>query len=206
MENININTFNDWALKGKDEGMERGHAPAVNKMLDIIYSKTSSINKKFNFLDIGCGNGWVVRKFTNHKNCNVSLGIDGAPAMIDKAKSKDDKGNYININIEEWKCNESFDIIFSMETFYYLENIDTFINNLYDNGINDNGSLIIGIDHYKENTSTLTWEKDYNLKTTTLSIEDWHKKLSKYSFSNIRIYQYGQKEDWEGTLILHAQK
>ena len=40
MENININTFNNWAIVGKDEGMEKGHAPAVNKMLDIINSKT----------------------------------------------------------------------------------------------------------------------------------------------------------------------
>ena len=63
MENININTFNNWALVGKDEGMEKGHAPAVNQMLKIINAKTTILNQKFNFLDIGCGNGWVVRKF-----------------------------------------------------------------------------------------------------------------------------------------------
>ena len=121
MENININTFNNWAIVGKDEGMEKCHAPAVNKMLDIINLKTSVLNHRFNFLDIGCGNGWVVRKFSNHQNCNIALGVDGAPAMIDKAKNLDDRGNYINTNIEEWEFNGTFDIIFSMETFYYFK-------------------------------------------------------------------------------------
>ena len=203
--NINIETFNNWANLDKDESMEGGHYASVDKMFEIIYKETNLLESGFSFIDIGCGNGWVIRKILQNPYCLYALGIDGAENMIKKARLQN-IGDFIQIDIEKFQFKKKFDIIFSMVTFYYLENIDTFINNLYDNGINDNGSLIIGIDHYKENTSTLTWEKDYNLKTTTLSIEDWHKKLSKYSFSNIRIYQYGQKEDWEGTLILHAQK
>ena len=30
-EKVNINIFNEWAQKGKDKGMEKGHAPSVNE-------------------------------------------------------------------------------------------------------------------------------------------------------------------------------
>jgi len=203
--NINIETFNNWANLGKDQSMERGHYSSVDKMFEIIYEETNLLKSEFSFVDIGCGNGWVIRKILQNPYCLYALGIDGAENMIKKARLQN-IGDFIQIDIEKFQFKKKFDVIFSMETFYYLENIDTLISNLYNNGINDNGSLIIGIDHYKENTSTLTWEKDYNLQTTTLSIEDWHKKLSKYPFSNIKIYQHGKKEDWEGTLIFHAQK
>ena len=33
--------FHDWALVGKDEGMEKGHAFAVNEMLDFIFKPVS---------------------------------------------------------------------------------------------------------------------------------------------------------------------
>ena len=33
--------FNDWAHRGKDEGMERGHGPAVREMLSAAYKPVS---------------------------------------------------------------------------------------------------------------------------------------------------------------------
>ena len=38
-----------------------------------------------NFLDIGCGNGWLVNKVSKLKNCSKSVGVDGAKKMIEKA-------------------------------------------------------------------------------------------------------------------------
>ena len=65
--NINIDTFNKWAILDKDKGMERGHASSVSKMFDIFSNESSIINNPFNFLDLGCGNGWVVRKILENK-------------------------------------------------------------------------------------------------------------------------------------------
>ena len=119
--NINIKTFNKWALLNKDKGMERGHASSVSKMFEIITNQTSIIDRSFNFLDLGCGNGWVVRKILENKKCTYALGVDGAPEMIKKAKNCDSVGQYINVNIEKWSFNKKYDIIFSMETFYYFK-------------------------------------------------------------------------------------
>ena len=60
-----IKVFNSWVLNGKDEGMEKNHSVAVNTMIDMLIRKSS---KKFSFIDAGCGNGWVVRKFQEHSD------------------------------------------------------------------------------------------------------------------------------------------
>lgn len=203
MENININTFNKWALIGKDKGMEIGHAPAVKKMLEIIHSNTSILENKFSILDVGCGNGWVVRKFIENKNCDIASGIDGAPAMIDKARSLDLKGKYINANIESWDCKDNFDIIFSMETFYYFKNLNKVLDNMK-RCLKHNGIFIMGIDHYLENTESLNWDKEFNLSLNTLSINDWLRKLNDKGFKNIKYKIFGKKENWNGTLIIYS--
>ena len=65
--------FHDWALVGKDEGMEKGHAFAVNEMLDFIFKQAQELPDKFSAIDVGCGNGWVVRLLKNHFACDLSL-------------------------------------------------------------------------------------------------------------------------------------
>jgi SAM-dependent methyltransferase len=56
--------FDDWAENGKAELMEREHGGNVLKFLNKI-----SFNKPFSFLDVGCGNGWVVRYISNISTC-----------------------------------------------------------------------------------------------------------------------------------------
>jgi trans-aconitate methyltransferase len=201
----NINTFNQWAIKGKDKDMEIGHAPAVNEMFNIISSNSSLLSSSFDVVDIGCGNGWVIRKFLNNNNCNHALGIDGAPEMINIACKKDSLGEYINVDIDKWDSDQNFDIIFSMETFYYLKDLNKIISNFY-NSLNKDGIMIVGIDHYLENKPSLSWDKNFNLSLNTLSIDDWIDTFKNNGFKNIQASIYGTKENWNGTLILFAIK
>ena len=205
-ENININTFNTWALKDKDEGMEKGHAPSVDRMFNLIEKNTSLFNSSFKTVDLGCGNGWVVRKFLSNKNCKYALGIDGAPAMIDKAKKIDSKGEFINIDIEKWESDQKFDIVFSMETFYYFKDPKKLLTNIYNNILNTNGFIIVGIDHYFENKPSLSWDKEFCLSLNTLSTKNWIDMFKKSGFKNVQSTIYGEKENWHGTLILYANK
>ena len=48
-----INVFGAWAEQGKDIGMEKGHADAVNEMLDFAIQERESFNKNFTFLYLG---------------------------------------------------------------------------------------------------------------------------------------------------------
>ena len=184
--------------------MEKGHTQSVNYMITLLKEKLL-LKKKFNFLDLGCGNGWVVKKISRNKFCNLAVGIDGAKNMIRNAKENSNNEIFINENIENWNFDTKFDIIFSMETLYYMKNINDLIDNISKNLLKENGSIIIGIDHYSENTPSLTWGEDYNLDINTLSSIQWKKLFTKNKFQNIEIEFFGKKDDWNGTMILYAE-
>ena len=61
-------TFDKWAQNGRAELMEKEHGNNVSKFLQTI-----SFDKPFTFLDVGCGNGWVVRKIVKENNCKGSF-------------------------------------------------------------------------------------------------------------------------------------
>ena len=73
--------FDTWAQNGKAEKMEIEHGKNVTKFLNGI-----SFDKPFTFLDVGCGNGWVIRKIVGEKNCRIAVGIDKSKKMIIQAK------------------------------------------------------------------------------------------------------------------------
>jgi len=200
-----INLFNNWVDLGKDDGMEFNHTPSVNHMLDLIMTK--KIESGFSFLDIGCGNGWVVKKMSSFKNCIRSVGIDGAEKMIKKAILKDKKSEYLVLDINNiHDYDEGFDTIFSMEVFYYLNNPQTTINYIFNNLLNKDGFFIMGVDHYLENKQSLSWPQDLSLNMHTYSISKWEGIMKAAGFSDICSLQFGKKKDWGGTLILFGTK
>ena len=199
--NKNIKLFNNWAVSGKDVSMQKNHANSVDEMFNIL-NKNNALDKPFTFLDIGCGNGWTVRHALKNNNCISAFGIDGSENMIKNAKSKH-IGEFICQDIEDFNFDKKYDIIFSMETLYYIKDISSLINKIYQN-LNDSGTAIIGIDHYKENKTTLSWGEDYNLDINTLTIKKWTKLFK--NFKHVSHSLYGGRKDWMGTLIIYALK
>ncbi len=199
-----INTFNSWAQKDKDKGMEKNHSFSVNKMLELIPSKL--LSSKFSFIDIGCGNGWVVKKMNTNENCIKSVGIDGAEQMIKKAIKKDLRSKYFQFDIEKMNYKDEFDIVFSMEVFYYFKDPQYVLNYIYKNILKSGGCMILGVDHYLENKSSLSWSKDLDLSLKTYSIENWQANFIKAGFQNIKTYQFGAEENWAGTLVIYCEK
>lgn len=200
-----VKLFNKWADLGKDRGMEINHAPSVAHMLNLI--PTNILESKFSFLDIGCGNGWVVNSMSSYKNCLRSVGLDGAEKMIKKAILKDSKSEYLVLDINNINnYNETFDVIFSMEVLYYLKNPQDTLNYIFNNLLNKNGFFVMGIDHYSENQSSLSWPQDLNVDMHTYSIFEWQKMIKNARFSSVSLSQVGKKKGWEGTLILSGTK
>ena len=134
-----IDEFNIWAQTGKDRGMEHGHASSVDRMVEILYERYDTKNIR-SMLDLGCGNGWMLRKIRAKLTLDRAVGIDGASFMIDKANKIDPNGNYL-IN--------SFDI-------NYLSSLQLFISK----GVRDysaqKGSKILAIGSPKFSKSELT--------------------------------------------------
>tara|TARA_B110000438_G_C15630594_1_gene570822 strand:+ start:306 stop:914 length:609 start_codon:yes stop_codon:yes gene_type:complete len=194
-----IDLFSDWALNDRDLGMEKNHMASVKKMLSLIFHKRAEI---FSFVDLGCGNGYVVREVSKHPLCQRSIGVDGAVEMIKKAKLIDSKGEYICSNISSWLPEKKVDFIHSMEVMYYLENPQKIITNINQKCLKKNGMMIMGIDFYQENSDCHSWPNDLNLPMKLLSIREWIIILENSGLSDIKFSQENGKGNFPGTLIL----
>ncbi|MDA9596869.1 class I SAM-dependent methyltransferase [Flavobacteriaceae bacterium] len=198
-----INVFGDWALSGRDERMAQGHSDSVKAMLGLVLSD----KKKFSFLDVGCGNGWVVRKLNKHPQCQYTAGVDGSEHMIAKAKSIDETGNYYCQDIRQWTPYMTFDVVHSMEVLYYVEKPDVLIQNIFYSWLNSGGKFIMGIDFYHENTSCHSWQEDCGVTIMQLFPKNtWINFFKKAGFKNVSSYHLGLKEGWAGTLVVMGEK
>ncbi|MEK9602848.1 MAG: class I SAM-dependent methyltransferase [Flavobacteriaceae bacterium] len=198
-----INVFGDWALSGRDQKMAEGHTASVKAMLEWV---TTDL-KKFSFLDAGCGNGWVVRKILDHLECYHAAGVDGSEHMIAKAKSIDPGGNYFCEDIRQWSPVKPFDVVHSMEVFYYVEQPDALIQNIFNTWLNPGGRLVMGIDFYFENTSCHSWPEDCGVNIMQLYPQKkWIEFFSKAGFKKVSSRNIGAKENWKGTLVVMGEK
>ena len=196
--------FHDWALAGKDKGMEKGHSSAVAEMLTFIFQQAEKSQKEFTAIDVGCGNGWVVRLLDKHPLCTSAEGVDGANAMIQKAKEIDSEGNYSVCQLPEFSPTKRYDMIHSMEFLYYLKDPKSMLKLFFDNWISQDGWLVVGIDHYKENEDSLSWPEQVGVHMTTLSTREWLDAWQEAGFSNISTWQAGVKG--QVTLVITGQK
>ncbi len=201
-----IDVFGDWALQGKDKGMETGHARAVANMLDFAIPRVQS-PESFSFLDAGCGNGWVVRNVREMAGCRMAMGVDGAEAMIEKAQSLDPEhsDSYQCADLMTWTPEQPLDLVHSMEVFYYVEDPASLIKHAFEQWIAPGGRLILGVDFYRENTVSHDWQEQCGVDTMTLlSQGEWMNAMDQAGFQECEHWRVDQhmKPDWEGTLVL----
>ena len=198
-----VDVFSDWAINGKDMGMEKNHKLSVDNMIKFSVKKLNS----FTFLDAGCGNGWVVRKVSKLNKCVKAIGIDGSQKMIEKAKSIDKKNKYYCKNLLDWKPKNKIDLVHSMEVFYYFENPKELIKHIYSSWLKKNSRLIMGIDYYYENKTSHSWPNDCGISVMRLfSQKKWKNFFSEVGFKKIKSWKVGQKKDWDGTLVITGIK
>jgi len=203
---IATKVFGEWADQGKDIGMEKGHALAVEDMISFAIQERASLKRNFSFLDLGCGNGWVVRKLENNPLCVRSVGIDGAKQMIQKAKNSDKKSEYLHENIDTYNSPEKFDLIHSMEVLYYLKNPALTLKNITDSWLNKGGRLIAGVDLYDENQASHSWEEKVGTKMMMLKEAEWIEIFSSAGLQVVESWRSNQSQDWAGTLVLTGKK
>ena len=195
--------FSEWAAIGRDERMAKGHEVAVKNMLDYALKGLDH----YNFIDAGCGNGWVVRLVKANKGCVVAAGVDGAQMMIEKALSIDPTGAYYHADLGNWAPNRKVDVVHSMEVVYYLYDPKGFVANVHKNWLKENGRLIVGLDFYKENTVSHSWPEDCGVSIMQLLPEaTWIGFFKDAGFSNVQSWRVDVKENWAGTLVITAVK
>ena len=132
--------------------MQNGHSLAVN---EILLKSRQYFPPNYSFLDIGCGNGWVVRAEAQQDKCRAASGVDGAYDMIAKANSLNvgPACEYYHSDLLGFHPAVKYDVAFSMEVLYYLseQQVSAMFSSLANNIVEKNGILVFGIDHYLGN-------------------------------------------------------
>ncbi len=200
-------TFDEWAQNGRAELMEKEHGKNVSKFLEKV-----CFNKPFSFLDVGCGNGWVVRKISTNPKCLKAVGIDKSKKMIIQAKKdkKNSKEVYVHTNIESWKYSGKFDFIFSMESLYYADSIDVALKKIF-KLLKPAGQFFCGTDFYTDNKATAKWSKIMNMQMHLHSKREWKKLFVDAGFETRtkQIRDLKNKRKWKrelGTLFIIGKK
>ena len=205
--NVIKKTFDLWASNGRDELMQKEHSKNVNKFLNSI-----SFTTPFSFLDVGCGNGWVVKKIAKMKNCKKAVGIDTSKKMIQNAilKKDSDKEEYHNKNILTWTSAGKFDYIFAMESLYYLNPMEEPLKKILEL-LKPNGIFFCGTDFYKDNKVTGGWSKLMKMELDYRYRSEWKKMFEKIGFETRTklVKDTTNKKKWKrefGTLFVIGKK
>ena len=200
-------TFDKWAENGRAELMEEEHEKNVSKFL-----QTLSFDKPFTFLDVGCGNGWVVRKIAKEKNCKKTIGIDKSKKMINQAKKKtvNNKEKFIHTDIESWGYKGKFDLIFSMESIYYVDSIEKVLKKIY-KILKPGGMFFCGTDFYTDNKATARWANIMKIQMHLHSKKEWKGLFQNTGFDvkTKHIKDLKNKKKWKrefGTLFILGKK
>ena len=200
-------TFDEWAQNGRAELMEKEHGKNVSRFLEQI-----RFEKQFSFLDVGCGNGWVVRKISSKPQCIKSIGIDKSKKMIHQAKKNKKKAieEYFHTDIESWKYRGKFDYVFSMESLYYSHSIENALKKIY-KLLKPGGEFFCGTDFYKDNKATAHWAKMMKLQMHLLSKREWKKLFKDAGFKTKTKHVKDEKsrKKWKrefGTLFIIGKK
>ena len=201
------NLFNSWAKAGRAEEMEVGHGVTVGKFLGSI-----SFDKSFSFLDIGCGNGWVVRKIAQLTKCKKAMGIDKSKNMIKRAVSKrvSKKEKYTSTNLESWNYTGKFDVIFSMESLYYSVPMEPALAKVF-KMLKSGGFFYCGTDFYSDNHLTKRWKKVMKVPMDLRSKAEWKRMFNKAGFKTTtrQVKDTKHRTKWKrefGTLFVIGKK
>ncbi|AFS82453.1 class I SAM-dependent methyltransferase [Candidatus Nitrosopumilus sediminis] len=200
-------TFDEWAQNGRAELMEVEHRKNVLKFL-----KTISFDHPFTFLDVGCGNGWVVRKIAKEKKCKKAIGIDKSKKMIIQSKKKKDseKEEFFHTDIESMKYKGKFDFIFSMESLYYSDSIEIALEKIY-KLLKPGGKFFCGTDFYTDNKATARWAEMMKIQMHLHSKKEWKKFFQNAGFKvkTRHVKDLKNKKKWKrehGTLFITGIK
>ena len=174
--------FNKWSLRGVDKEMEKEHNYTVMVMLSEL-----QVLHPFDFLDVGCGNGWSVRAASEDPLCKSASGIDVSDEMIQRAKilQNSEKQHFLHTDLLTWNTRKRFDVILSMEALYYIVRVERAVEKIY-GLLKQGGQFLCRVDYYLENKASHSWPEKCNVRMDLRSRKEWVDIFRVAGFRNVR--------------------
>ncbi len=169
--------FDQWALNGRAEGMERGHQVRAVQALEAMPIK---LDEKL--LDLGCGNGWASRWLrAKTGRFGFVAGVDASEEMIRLAKEVSSARNSVQFRQARFEdlpwSDEFFDHAFSMEALYYALDLEAALKSVA-RVLRPGGTLTVCTDFYLENPHCHAWPEMMGVPMQLLSEAQWTEVLA----------------------------
>ena len=174
--------FDDWAERGRGEGMEEGHFPRAEQALENM-----PVMPGDRVVDLGCGNGWASRWL---RHCvgddGQVIGIDFAPKMVALATghAAGVQGiSFLQASFDDlpWEDGE-IDHAFSMEALYYADDVNLALREVV-RVLRPGGTLTFCTDFYAENPYCHGWQEDMGIPMALKSEQQWCDALKEAGFT-----------------------
>ncbi len=197
--------FDEWQLNGKGERMAEVHWPRVSLILNSIPKNSG------NYLEIGVGTGYALEYIAkNAYSSGQCYGLDISTEMINECKTR--FLNFKNVTVEngdflQWNSpKEYFNVIFSMEVFYYFSSIKKGINKAFQL-LKKGGELWILVDFYQENETCHLWPDYVGTPMKLWSKDQYKESFKDVGFSEVKQGILSEKESSDGiTLYTYGKK
>ena len=200
-------TFDDWARRGRAEGMERSHGPAARRAFDLL-----DLSRGAWYLDVGCGNGYSVRWAAGAAPAGRCFGIDVSAEMIALARKL--SADLPNVEFRRMAIPGSdlprgrFEAVFSMEALYYVPDLDAAVAEIAEL-LEPGGRFACAVNYYAENEASHSWPEDVGVEMTLLDGDGWRRVLERAGLTVVdqRRLNAGPDEtstpwhETEGTLL-----
>jgi SAM-dependent methyltransferase len=204
--------FDDWAERGRDEGMAQSHTPFVRPAFESL-----ALTQDAWYLDIGCGNGYTVRWAAEAAPHGKAFGLDVSERMIQRARKLSvgfDNLEFHRVAFPEHPLpHDAFDAILSMEVFYYLPDMGAALSEAR-RLLKPGGRFACMVDFYGENEASHSWPEDVGVEMTLLDAAGWRRALEEAALEvveqrRVRLSPEQASEPWkasEGSLLTIGQR
>ena len=190
--------FDRWALDYHAPGMEEDHHASVEEAFTLVQPS------KGLYLEVGVGNGYGLQHMAQNQYRDGScIGIDVSPNMV--ALTKERVSGLRNAEVMEadfltFEPDVAPDLIFSMEVFYYLPEIQQGIDHAM-NLLAPGGTLMVLVNHYHERLDSHDWASQLDTHMQLWTAAEYAAGFETAGFLDVRQGCFATPSDPEHRLV-----
>lgn len=143
-----------------------------NILVWVFQTKSPSFK---NFLEIGCGTGFVIQKLSRHFHFASFEGIEYFEEGLIFARERVPTAKFSVVDVTKMKLNQAYDAIGSFDVLEHIEDDTTALNNISE-ALKPGGSLVITVPQHKWLWSTAD---EYACHARRYSKAEIHSKVKK---------------------------